>query len=920
MAKKPTYEELEQRVKELEKEAMELRSKEKRLRIMDNAVASSINAIGITDLQGKLIYVNDSCIKMWGYEHEKEMIGRSLPEFWEGDGIFYTIKELQERGVASGDDIGKRKDGSLFNARFSASIFKDETGNPAYMFGSFFDISDRKQAEKALRESEERFRELAELLPETIYEMDATGNLTFVNRNAFDHFGYTQQDLDQGLNGLNMIVPEERSRAIENITKILNGENIALNEYTALRKDGSTFPAMFRSTAIIREEKPVGLRGFIIDITERKKAEEALRESEAKYRTLVEQSLQGILVLQDNRIVYANEAFASISGYSTGELLALSPEKVAAMINPDDQELVWGRLRDRLQGKMVPQIYQYRGIRKDGSESWLEMYASVIMFNGRPAVQAALMDISESKRAGEALQFTQFAIDSFSDPAFWMGQDARFIYVNEAACSVLGYSREELLELTVHDIDPDFPKERWADHWDDIKRRGSFIIESHHRTKAGRAFPVEIKVNYLEFDGKAYNCAFARDVSERKRTEEALHKEEEKFRVLVEESPLGIAFIGQDGTYQYLNPKFSEMFGYTLSDIPTGREWFRKAYPNPEYRNEVISIWVSDLKMSRIGESRPRSFNVRCKDGSEKEIFFRPVSMESGEQFILCEDITDRKRLETQLLQAQKMEAMGTLAGGIAHDFNNILSAIIMYTEMSLLDISEEMPVRYNLEQVLISSDRAKELVKQILAFSRQSEQEMMPINITPVIKESLKLLRASIPSTIEIQKNLSVKNETVLADPTQIQQILMNLCTNAAHAMGDAGGILDVRLEDVSLDERHVIQFPDLSPGPHLKLTVSDTGHGMTGSIMERIFDPYFTTKDKGVGTGLGLAIISGIIKSLGGAINVESKMGKGSTFRVYFPVIKKVAVSKVASEKPLIGGHECILLIQTSAKSPKD
>jgi PAS domain S-box-containing protein len=274
-------------------------------------------------------------------------------------------------------------------------------------------------------------------------------------------------------------------------------------------------------------------------------------------------------------------------------------------------------------------------------------------------------------------------------------------------------------------------------------------------------------------------------------------------------------------------------------------------------------------------------------------------------------DITESKRLETQLQQAQKMEAIGTLAGGIAHDFNNILTPIISYTELALFQLADDSPMRFNLERVVNAGLRARDLVKQILTFSRQSDQQRIPLKVAPIVKEALKLLRASLPTTVEIRENIKADSGTVLAGPTQIHQVLMNLCTNAGHAMREKGGVLEVTLVDVDLDSYAAAEYPDFVPGPCVKLTVSDTGHGMGREIMERIFDPFFTTKEVYEGTGMGLPVVYGIVKSYGGAITVDSEPGKGATFTVFFPKIDVGEQLQAEPAETLPTGNERILVV---------
>jgi signal transduction histidine kinase len=272
-------------------------------------------------------------------------------------------------------------------------------------------------------------------------------------------------------------------------------------------------------------------------------------------------------------------------------------------------------------------------------------------------------------------------------------------------------------------------------------------------------------------------------------------------------------------------------------------------------------------------------------------------------KFAIYRDITETKKLESKLQQVQKMKSIGTLPGGIAHDFNNILGIIVGNTELAMDDVPEWDPARHNLEEIRTASIRARDVVKQILAFSRKTPQKMKPVRIIQIIKESLKFLRSSIPTTIEIHQNISSESDAVLADPTQINQVLINLCTNAVHAMGERGGVLEVRLEDIELDAGSSMDYYDLSSGKYVRLTVNDTGHGIEPKILKRIFDPYFTTKGVGEGSGMGLSVVHGIVKRHGGGISVSSEPGKGTIFHVFFPCIEDEPEPKVEIEVEIPG-----------------
>jgi PAS domain S-box-containing protein len=357
--------------------------------------------------------------------------------------------------------------------------------------------------------------------------------------------------------------------------------------------------------------------------------------------------------------------------------------------------------------------------------------------------------------------------------------------------------------------------------------------------------------------------------------------------------PVGIAISTPEGIIVDVNPTLLKMTGYDSKDeflkIPVLAH-----YVSPADRRQLIS----QLKQSA---SAKIELPLKRKDGSSFFAFVTStiVSDISEKKFIIStiQDITREKEAEKRIQQAQKMEAIGTLAGGIAHDFNNILSAVLGYTELSLLELPKDSKILENLSNVKNGALRARDLVKQILDFSRESKSEKIPANLGPIIKEAIKLIRASLPSTIEIRYFINKDAGIVNINPTQIHQVLMNLCTNAAHAMRVNGGILEIRLTREKIDSSNNIEDPELMEGNYVKLTVSDTGHGIPADIINHIFDPYFTTKERGEGTGLGLSVVHGIVKSHGGAVIAKSEYGKGASFHIFLPCS---AVEKEGKELP--------------------
>jgi nitrogen-specific signal transduction histidine kinase len=296
------------------------------------------------------------------------------------------------------------------------------------------------------------------------------------------------------------------------------------------------------------------------------------------------------------------------------------------------------------------------------------------------------------------------------------------------------------------------------------------------------------------------------------------------------------------------------------------------------------------------------------------DVTFSPIRDQSAKvtNYLAVErDVTREVRLEQHLRQMQKMEAIGTLAGGIAHDFNNLLNPIFINTELVLLDAPLDDRMRQYLQMVLQAAERGRNLVKQIITFSRQKEGERKPTKAEPLIKEVLKFLRSTLPQTVEIRQNIQRETAFILADPTQIHQVIMNLCSNAAYAMRERGGVLEVNLAEVEVDPDMALRYPDFKPGPYLRLTVTDTGAGMTREVMERAFDPFFTTKKPGEGSGMGLSVVHGIVRNHGGAITVYSEAGKGSTFNIFFPRLEAEGSPLDVPLAPLAAGRERILLV---------
>jgi two-component system cell cycle sensor histidine kinase/response regulator CckA len=516
----------------------------------------------------------------------------------------------------------------------------------------------------------------------------------------------------------------------------------------------------------------------------------------------------------------------------------------------------------------------------------------------------------ERMRSEEALRLAEFSVDRTSDAVFWIAPDARINRANEAACRILGYSEEELLEMTVHDIDPNFPTSVWPQHWQELKERGSMIVRSNHRVKDGRVFPVEISLNYLEYEGREYNFAFARDITDRKKSEAALRRSEATLSSILRATPSGIGIVS-DRVITWANDQLCAMVGYEREELVG--ESARILYPTDEDFE-----YVGREKYAQILERGTGTVETRWqrKDGQIRAILLSstplaPDNLSVGITFTAL-DITQRKQLEDQLRHAAKMEAVGTLAGGIAHDFNNLLQVIQGYAEMAQFSVPVGQPGYSDLQEIRKAAKSAADLTQGLLTFSRSTEGSLRPVNPNAEVQMVAKMLSRTIPRMIAIQLDLTPGIDTIHGDPSQLQQLMMNLAVNSRDAMPE-GGTLLIETRNTLLGNEFCQSHPGTSPGRYVLLAVRDNGCGMDRATVARIFEPFFTTKELGAGTGLGLSIAYGVVKSHGGSIVCHSQVGVGTTFEIYLPSTG-AGQSDEGSElqTDLVGGTETILLVE--------
>ena len=411
------------------------------------------------------------------------------------------------------------------------------------------------------------------------------------------------------------------------------------------------------------------------------------------------------------------------------------------------------------------------------------------------------------------------------------------------------------------------------------------------------------------------NQSLQDEIFERKQLGEALVASEKQLRSLQDNISIGLFRTAPNGRIIYANPTCLQIFGNeSIAE-------FQAVAANDLYEHKAHHQQILD-KLNATGSLERCQVRMRRKDGS---LFWallyinKVADASSGETYLdgTIQDISlqvkaenEKRKLEAQLQQSQKMETIGTLAGGIAHDFNNLLASIMGFTELAIEDSQPETIQIENLKNVLVATQRATDLVSQILTFARQTDTEKNPIQVKQVLSEAIKLLHSTLPSTIKIRENI-ISKSAVMAAPTQLHQVIVNLCSNAGHAMRESGGVLTIELTDVELGTTFIDPNHLVKAGPHIQLSISDTGHGIAPEILQRIFDPYYTTKKPGEGTGIGLSVVQGIVRSHGGFITVDSKLGQGTCFTVSLPIIDHENITQAVSSIQSVGGNERILLV---------
>ncbi|MDD4357868.1 MAG: PAS domain S-box protein, partial [Smithellaceae bacterium] len=770
-----------------------------------------------------------------------------------------------------------------------------------------------------LRKDSKRYRNILDSMQESYYEVDFKGNLLFFNDAVIRELGYTEEDL-LGIN-FQKLVDEAKAKKIYDIFHqvFLTGQTVKSFDWEILKKNKEKLDVE-ASVALLRDanDKPIGFHGVVRDISQRTQAKKDLMQSEAKYRNILE-NMEEYYLETDLRgnFIFFNDTLCRMLGYTREELQNINYRRI---IPPEQNQHVFATTNEVYRTGKTKNIMHHTVLTKDGSIRHIER--SIVLMRsarGEPIGFSGIgRDVTNRLETERLIQQNErhlrLITDNIRDIIWTMDFNLCFTYLSPSVLHITGFTPEQVIKMPLTSLLPPDTHRMVEQMLDEelneelsresrgeaIDQKKTVTFELQIMRKTGEYFWVENRISFnRDENGKPFEIlGVTRDISERKKAEEALRESEKLYRMIVENMSDAIATLDLNLQYTYQSPSIERITGYSLEELKnlTARERL-----TPESRVMVEKILAEALNYD--SRKKPRRFGTQTmeveayhKDGGTiwLEITANFTRDENGEAtgiLITSKDISERRKtaqekdkLEKQLVQAQKMETIGRLAGGIAHDFNNMLSVILGYADLAKLRLSDNHPVLNDIAEIKKAAIRSRDITTQLLAFSRKQIISPKVIDLNEMITHTNKALVSLIGEDIHLTCHLEDNLQMIRIDPIQIEQILMNLAVNARDAM-PGGGMLTITTTNMRADDFYCGKYEGFAPGDYVCLSVSDNGTGMDKDILLNIFEPFFTNKETGKGTGLGLATVYGIVKQNNGVINVYSEPAYGTTFNIYLP-----------------------------------
>jgi two-component system cell cycle sensor histidine kinase/response regulator CckA len=862
--------------------------------------------------KGKTVLINDLMLQALGYTRD-EVVGRdylaTLVPTSEREKVSSVFQELIHKNEATiSENHIIAKDGKELLMEWQGRYVLHETNQVDCFYGVGTNITERKRSEEAQRENEAIFNSFLENCPVYVFFKDETTRPIRLSRNYEQLLGRPIEDLLGKT--MDELFPSDLSKGmVEDDLSVLRGGKPVkvVEEFNGRIFETTKFPT-------IMPGKSSFLAGFTIDITERQQDEIKIKESQRLMNYIIRHDPNAIAVFDDNlRYIFVSERYLddykvkdrNIIGKHQYEVFPEMPER-------------WKQVHQRVLAGAVERAEEDRFERLDGSvdynrwecRPWYRLDGSV----GGMITYTEV--ITESKRAEEALRkseekFRQI-VENTNEGIWIIDGQQRVVFVNKRMASMLGYSPEEMIG---RGADSFIFAEDLQDHNEKMKRRKGGESAAYERRllcKYGKTVWTIVSASpIMDAEGRfAGSFGMFTNITVRKQAEENLRLSQALYRTLVENIPQRVLLKDRESNYISINQAYGRAYGLNPEDV------IGKSDYDIHPRNIADKFRQEDRLVMETGEIR--EFEEENVEDGKKRFLHKlkvPVRDKTGKitgVLSAISDITERLHLEEQFRHSQKMEAVGRLAGGVAHDFNNLLTVIGGHTEIALTRIDKNNPLHDSLQEIKIAADRASNLTRQLLAFSRRQVMEIKILNLNAVMRNTEKMLRRLLGEDIAVITQPSENLGLVKADPGQIEQVLTNLAVNARDAMAE-GGRLVIATDNLEITEADDPTNAGLKPGRYVRISVSDTGHGMNPEVISKIFEPFFTTKEQGKGTGLGLSTVFGIVKQSGGEIRVQSELEKGTTFGIILPRVEEAepVIGKKDLKKPA-RGTETVLIIE--------
>ncbi|MFC1835342.1 PAS domain S-box protein, partial [Thermodesulfobacteriota bacterium] len=896
-----------ERTAELTRKDKLLREREEQLQTIFQA---SPAAIFLVNPEGRITFANQSMGTLFSCESD-ELLGTPYVELVHPEER--TIGHGKMKSLMAGeiDHVSLERryvsaDGREFVGHLSGLRRLGPDGDLTGLVGIITDITGRKKAEEALRESEEHYKNFFENALVGLFRSRLSDGLFLeINPKAAEQQGLPVGEIVGKVRSVDRYRnPDQRKELISRLKQ--DGE---VHDFEADLTLHDGRDVTFSLSVKAYPERDY-LEGAVIDITDRKKAEEALRKSEEQYRHLYNNAELGLFQtrVSDGKIVTCNQRCAEITGYD--DIGQFIEEYVVSEHYVDPTVRL--RLIEELKRTGSVKDFEAEITDRWGNHRW--WCYSVKHYPEEGVMEGSIIDITAHKKAEEALRESEekfrTIFDGAGDGIFGVDpQTRKAVVVSPSMCGITGYTQPDLLQLRADDLHPEEHRPHVLEQFSKLLQGEiSLAKEVPVLRKNGDLVYCDISAGFARFGGREVLLGFFRNVTQLKLAEQTVRESQERYRILFEQSKDAILIVHPEGMIIDANAACGDLLGAVRDEIVGAN--VLQFYQNPFERDRLRK------EIGQKGFVRDFDWRVRQKSGDERHCLLTSTAWKNEHGTVLAHlsiarDITESKRLERQLLHSQKMEAVGTLAGGIAHDVNNLLQVMLGQADMLLRRGSLDEKSTESVGAIRRSALNGADLVKRILAFSREYEAEMRPVNLSHEVLRIQGLLRRTIPRMIRIEMNLAEDLWMISADASQLEQVILNLAVNAKHAMSD-GGRLIFETKNETFREDYCRVHPEVNPGKYVLMSVSDSGEGIEKGTLDRIFEPFFTTKQPGEGTGLGLSMVFGMVKSHGGHISCYSEVGVGTTFRVYFPVGASDLPTAVADtiEMPA-GGTESLLLV---------